>query len=408
MILHIDMDAFYASVERADNPELTGKCVIIGGSSNRSVVAAASYEARKYGVRSAMPMFMARQKCPEGIVLPVRMNRYREISSLIMNILRRYSPLVEQVSIDEAFMDVTGCERLHGKPEEIARKIKKSVSKTHGLTCSVGVAPTKFLAKIASDMDKPDGLTVIHPDDVDEFIARLPIEKVPGVGARAHEKLAGIGIRNLGEVKLLPPQTIKSLLGKYGSRLSDLACGIDPSPVTPDGAAKSVGSEETLSADTDDKRFLKTFLLKHSEDVGRNLRKKHIKAKTITLKIKHYDFTQITRSLTLEIPTQSSEAIYTAAGKLLDDYPLNKKVRLIGVSLSGLFPEISPVQMSLFKETKNHNENWEKIDKVVDHIAQKYGRPMVRKANLETGKPSSPIRQPKKHKKLRSQTGPQD
>ena len=185
MILHIDMDAFYASVEQADNPDLKGKCVIIGGAGNRSVVSAASYEARRYGVKSAMPMFMAKQKCPKGIILPVRMDRYKDISAGIMAVLRRYSPLVEQVSIDEAFMDVTGSATLLGGPEEISVKIKQEIKKTFDLTCSVGVAPSKSLAKIASDLDKPDGLTVILSEEVHRFISTLPIGKVPGVGGQS-------------------------------------------------------------------------------------------------------------------------------------------------------------------------------------------------------------------------------
>ena len=386
MILHIDMDAFYASVEQADNPDLKGRCVIIGGTGNRSVVSAASYEARGYGVKSAMPIFMAREKCPQGIFLPVRMNRYKEISERIMSALRQYSPLVEQVSIDEAFMDVTGCEKLHGIPEEIAVIIKNKIKNSFNLTCSVGVAPNKFLAKIASDLDKPDGLYVILPDEVQEFIVKLPIGKVPGVGTKAFERLGKMGIKRLGDINEFSPETIIARMGKYGRRLIDLARGIDHSTVSPDGKSKSVGSEETLSADTLDRELLKNCLLKHAEDIGRHLRRKHVKSKTISIKIKHYDFTQVTRSITLENPTQSSETVYKAAVNLLEKYPLKKKVRLIGVSATSLVPEEILTQMSLFHETEKLEESWEKVDEVVDEIAKKFGNRIIHKGNLKSSR----------------------
>ena len=399
MILHIDMDAFYASVEQADNPDLRGKCVIIGGTGNRSVVSAASYEARRYGVSSAMPIFMAREKCPQGLFLPVRMNRYKEISQEIMAVLKQYSPLVEQVSIDEAFMDVSGCEKLYGSPEEMAKKIKNSITQSFGLTCSVGVAPSKFLAKIASDLDKPDGLYVILTDEVQEFISNLPINKVPGVGAKAFERLTQMGIKKLGDINEFCPETIISRMGKYGRRLIDLAQGIDHSTVSPDGKSKSIGSEETLSVDTSDRELLKTYLLKQAEDVGQHLRLKNVKTRTITIKIKHYDFTQFTRSLTLEKPTRSSETIYKTSANLLEKYPLKKKARLIGVSASGLVPGETPKQMSLFNEEQKIDESWEKVDEVVDEITRKFGKSMIKKANLNIGTTKDLINKNDKNKK---------
>ncbi len=383
MILHIDMDAFYASVEQADNPELAGKCVIIGGRSPRSVVSAASYEARRFGVRSAMPMFSAKKKCPHAVILPVRMDRYKAVSKQIMDIFKDFSPLVEQVSIDEAYMDVTGCDPIHKSPENIARQIKMRIRNTFNLTCSVGIAPNKFLAKIASDLEKPDGLTVIPPDAVDGFITGLPIEKVPGVGEKTFQKLAAMGIKCLGDVKQYPQKTLVARLGKYGFRLMDLARGVDLSPVSPHNEAKSVGSEETFEKDTGEKDFLKACLLTHAEDVGRNLRKKHLKAKTVILKIKYDDFSQVTRSFRLKIPTQSARNIYKAAVQLLDGHPLKKKVRLIGVSGSNLLPEDTPFQKTLFEEVRDKTESWEKIEQVVDTISEKYGENMVLKAGLK-------------------------
>lgn len=386
MILHIDMDAFFASVEQLDNPHLKGKCVIVGGLSNRSVVSAASYEARKFGIHSAMPMYRAKQKCPRGIFLPPRMNRYKEVSKKIMSLLKTFSPLVEPVSIDEAYMDITGCKRLHGKPEEVALNIKKKIKETVNLTCSVGIAPNKFLSKIASDMDKPDGLTIIMPDNVQQFIEFLPIYKVPGVGKKMKKHLELMGIKMLGDVKKYPEKMLLKRFGKFGQRLIKLSACIDNSPVTPCRHHKSVSSEETLSEDTRDKKLLNNYLLMHSENVVRELRRMGVRAKTITLKIKHADFQQVTRSVTLTDPTQSSETIYMHAVRLLRTYKIIKKIRLIGVGASGLFSDAVPLQMDLFDGEKKRNRNWEEVDKAIDIIIQKYGKDAIKRATLKKSK----------------------
>jgi DNA polymerase IV len=384
MILHIDMDAFYASVEQADNPGLKGKCVIIGGRTGRSVVSAASYEARRFGVRSAMPMFLAKRKCPKAVILPVRMDRYKAVSLKIMDIVSSFSPLVEQVSIDEAYIDAIGCEPLYKSPENIARQIKARVFNTVDMTCSVGVAPNKFLAKVASDLEKPDGLTMITPEEVNGFISVLPIEKVPGVGKKTFETLHSLGIKYLGDVNRHQQSTLTTCLGKYGFRLAELARGVDPSPVSPYRETKSVGSEETFEKDTNNKDILKACLLAHAEEVGRSLRRKHLKAKTVTLKIKHDDFSQATRSRRLKAPVQSAKNIYDAAVQLLDAYPLNKKVRLIGISGANLTSGNTPLQAKLFDEVREKTDNWEKIEQVVDTISEKFGENMVQKAGLKS------------------------
>ncbi len=382
MILHIDMDAFYASVEQLDHPELRGKCVIVGGTSNRGVVSAASYEARKYGVHSAMPVFKAKKKCPDGIFLRPRMARYLEVSGTLMSLLRAYSPLVEPVSIDEAYIDLAGCEKLHGSPEEIAHKIKEQIKETLDLTCSVGLAPTKFLAKIASDMDKPDGFFIISEDRVRSFIESLPIRKVPGVGTMTHKKLDAMGIKTLGDVCSYPETALFKQLGKFGKRLLELAAGIDYSPVIPTPDHKSVSSETTLGTDTADKEHLAGYLLKQSEDVAKQLRKLGVKAKTITLKIKHADFKQATRSTTLSMPTCSSENIYSEARRLLMDYPIQKKIRLIGVGTSGFITKGSPTQIGLFDREKKSGDKWERVDRTVDSIAEKFGTAAIKRARL--------------------------
>jgi DNA polymerase-4 len=383
MILHIDMDAFYASVEQLDDPRLKNKCVIVGGTSNRGVVSAASYEARQFGVHSAMPIYQAKQKCPHGIFVPPRMRRYKEVSKEVMALLKDFSPLVEPVSIDEAYMDITGCQRLFGEPQEIAREIKRKIKETVNLTCSVGVAPNKFLAKIASDMEKPDGLTLILPDKVPEFIDSLPVKKVPGVGKKMFRQLELLGIRTLGDVQRLPEKSLLKHLGKFGKRLRTLSSGSDHSPVTPQAPHKSISSERTLAADTRDVNLLKRYLLSQSGEVSKQLRKTGARAKTITIKIKDEDFKTVTRRTTIAIPTQSSKTIYKHAAQLMDDYKITQKIRLIGVGTSGFSSVTASVQMGLFDTHAETQDDWEKIDKALDSISKKFGKDLVGRATLK-------------------------
>lgn len=382
MILHIDMDAFFASVEQHDHPELRGKCLIVGGQSERGVVTTASYEARRYGVRSAMPMFEARRRCPHAIVIPGRMERYKAVSGRIMELLEAFSPLVEPVSIDEAYLDISGGTRLFGPPEEMARRIKQKILQTTGLTCSIGGAPLRFVAKIASDLEKPDGLTIIHPETVPGFIEQLPLAKIPGVGAVTQTHLAGMQLKTLGDVRGYPEAILVRRLGKFGQRLAALARGEDPRPITPHTAAKSVSAENTLAVDTLDRGLLHDLLLRHAEDIGRQLRRLDLKARTITLKIKHADFQQVTRSKTLPMPVQSVESILRQADELLRDYPLQRKVRLIGLGASHFVPAATPVQIELFPQDSQRPSSWEKVDHALDAIQARFGRDAIRKASL--------------------------
>ena len=382
MIIHVDMDAFYASVEQLDNPDLKGRCVMVGGTTNRGVVSAASYEARKFGVHSAMPIFQAKKKCPHGVFVPPRMSRYKAVSQRILAILKGYSPLVEMVSIDEAYIDIAGCTAILGTPREIALAIKKKILTETCLTCSVGVAPVRFLAKIASDLDKPDGITMIHPEQVHDFIEALAIKKVPGVGKKSTEQLNRIGIRFLGDIKHYPGEMLIRRLGKFGHRLIDLSNGIDPTPVSPETEHKSVSSELTLAKNTLDTCYLKQTLLQQSERVSRELRKMGVKAKVVTLKLKHDDFKQVTRRMTIQSPTQSTDTIYKEAIRLLDQYGLTRKVRLVGVGASGFVGAAEPVQMDIFSKTQTENKNWEKVDKTLDHIGKKFGKNVVHRASL--------------------------
>ncbi len=382
MILHIDMDAFYAAVEQLDNPWLRGKCVIVGGSSKRGVVSAASYEARRFGVRSAMPIFEARRRCPQGVFVAPRMHRYQEVSRAVMTLLRQVSPLVEPVSIDEAFIDLAGTDRLYPDPVAAARHIKERILQTVRLTSSIGVAPNRFLAKIASDLQKPDGLTVIDPERVVEFIDRLPIGKVPGVGPKTQVKLDRLGVRCLGEIRKFPETTLTAVFGSYGTRLLELARGIDPTPISPDTPGKSVSSECTLPEDTRDTSLLARCLLEQAEDVAAGLRRAGVKARTVVLKIKQADFTSVTRRTTLDSATQSSEVIYRSGLGLLEGFRISQKIRLVGLGATGFVPAGVPRQQELFETEQKPREHWEKVDRTVESIKGRFGENVIRRAAL--------------------------
>jgi DNA polymerase-4 len=269
-----------------------------------------------------------------------------------------------------------------GDPEMVAIGIKNEIKKNLGLTCSVGVAPGKFLAKVASDMDKPDGLTIIRPQDVHQFIESLPVQKVPGVGKKTFLNLESLGIKTLADVKKFPEKLLLDRLGKFGQRLIELASGQDHSRVTPWSPHKSISSERTLREDTRDKTVLHKYLLKQSQEVARQLRKANVKARTITLKLKHADFKQYTRSKTIDTPTRSSETIYRHAAGLLDDYRLTQKIRLIGVGTSGFKSGGQPVQLDLFDRIKESDQTWEKVDRTVETITRKFGRDAIKRGTL--------------------------
>ncbi len=387
IILHIDMDAFFASVEQMDDPSLRNKCVVVGGKSQRGVVAAASYEARKYGIHSAMPIFQARQRCRNLVIVPPRRKRYSELSRKIMTILREFSPLVEPISIDEAFVDITGCQRLHGACDNTAAAIKEKILREVGLTCSIGVAPNKFLAKIASDLDKPNGLTVISEEQMPGFIDTLAIEKVPGVGRQARKILYSLGISTLGQVRACPPSVLIKKLGKFGHRLMALSRGEDDSPVTPYSEAKSISTETTLSHNTLDRELLSSYLLSQSQSVARQLRHKHVKSRTITLKIKTADFKLFSRSRTVSRPIQSAERIYQVALALFNEFSLTQAVRLIGVGAGALQPASTPVQASLFPDGGQvRDQKWEKVDRAMDAVAERFGTQAVVRGRLKSTK----------------------
>jgi len=383
MVLHIDMDAFYASVEQLDHPELRGKPVIVGGSSNRGVVSAASYEARKFGVRSAMPIFQAKRRCPQGVFVPVRMARYKDMSNRIMEILESYSPIVEQVSIDEAYLDITGLERLHGSSERIGRRIKEEIRRITSLTCSIGIAPNKFLAKIASEASKPDGLTIIPTQEAPEVARRLSVEKVPGVGKKTVDRLAKLKVINLCDCLTLPEAALFETVGKFAHTLLEFAKGMDDSPVVSHTEAKSISSEETFDENTNDFEVLRKELLLQAEEVGRRLRRNELKGSTVILKLRRADFVRITRSISFSEPTDSTSVLYGWALKLLEAVDLSEKFRLIGIAVSGLArSRRASTQLNLFDGESRRGESWREVEKAMDSITEKFGRQAIKRASL--------------------------
>ena len=379
-IMHLDMDAFYAAVEQSDNPQLRGKPVIVGGAM-RGVVCAASYEARRYGVHSAMPVFQAIKLCPEGIFLPVRMDRYKEVSCMVMEILKGISPLVEQVSIDEAFADITGTERLHGPPRALALRVKEAVREGTALTCSIGIAPNKFLAKIASDFKKPDGLTIIAEEQVREFLQKLPVGKIPGVGKKTGEELKTLGIVFVSDILNFPAMFMTRKFGKWGAALYERAQGIDNSAVEPYSEPKSISAEQTFPKDIDSIADLEKMLLSQAEEVGSELRKLGFKARTVTLKVKFSDFKMRTRSRTLPDPFDTTEVLFNAGQRLLEDLKLSCKVRLIGVGVSNL--SSGPRQMTI-GPARDDTDRQERLDRAIDRIRGRFcGNKVVRGRMLD-------------------------
>ena len=366
------MDAFYAAVEVLDNSSLKGKPVIVGGNKQRGVVSAASYEARKCGVHSAQPMATAMRLCPQGVFLPVRMSRYQEVSEQIFEIFRRFTPLVEPLSIDEAFLDVTGSTLIFGEPEEIARKIKNLVKEETGLTVSAGVASLKFVAKIASGMNKPDGLTVVPPDKVQEFLDPLPIDMLWGVGKATEKVFNTLGVKTIGELRQIPIDILIAKLGKNGLHLQQLSQGIDEREVEIEDEVKSIGQEETFAEDVIDEETARREILSLSTRVGRRLRKEGVRGKTVTLKVKYHDFVQKTRSLTIAEPTDDGGEITQVCYLLLKKTDVGKRpIRLLGVSVSHV-TNSEVKQLALFSQDPRGQKS-KRLNQAIDTLKEKFG-----------------------------------
>ena len=397
-ILHVDMDAFYAAVEQRDRPELLGRPVIVGanplGGRGRGVVSTASYEARAFGVGSAMPISQAWRLCPKGVYLPVDMEKYGRESERIMKILRRFTDRVEPVSIDEAFLDVTGSGRVFGSGEEIARRLKEAISRETRLTASVGVAASKLVAKVASDMRKPDGLVVVPPGTEAAFLAPLPVRRLWGVGPKMEEQLARLGIQTIGDLAAAEPKRLQRRLGTHGHDLLQLARGADEREVVAEPAgAKSLGQEHTYDHDTDDPDRLRRTLLELADGVARRLRRHGLRARTVTLKYRDEAFRTLTRAETLAAPTDSGNELFAVAHALFESVHGPRKVRLLGMYASGLGGGIS--QLELFTAPPSP------VDALRDRVGDRFGDDALTRASLlgrrERRNPSDrPPREPKR------------
>ncbi|HAL45418.1 MAG TPA: DNA polymerase IV [Phycisphaerales bacterium] len=380
-ILHIDMDAFYASVEQMDNPSLKGKPLIVGGTvQQRGVVAAASYEARKFGIHSAMPTTQALKLCPNVILLPVRMERYAEISGHIINIFHDFTPDVEQLSLDEAFLDVTGSIALFGSAEKIGYNIKNRIKNETGLTASVGIAPNKFLAKLASDLRKPDGFVIITEEKKQQTLDPLSISKIWGVGKVTAAALNKIGIYTIEQLRKTHLKTLQTVMGNQAEDLLLLSQGIDDRPVEPDREAKRMSAEETFAKDVSDKIFLLDILFRQVEEVAARLRADNVEGKTITLKLRYKNFKTVTRSHTFEYPTNISKVLWQEAKKVFEEWHAKSggELRLLGFGVSGLTPQGSG-QKLLFSPDTPEDKKQKKLDEVFDKIKKKYGDDSVQR-----------------------------
>jgi len=381
IIAHADMDAFYAAVEILDRPELHGKPVIVGHPGPRSVVTTASYEARRFGVGSAMSMELAMRRCPEAIVVPPRFSRYQEISRLVMDAFATFTPLVEPLSLDEAFLDMSGSAQLFGTPEEMGRRIKSRVFEaTGGLTVSVGVAATKFVAKVASDHRKPDGLTVVPPEDTLSFLSPLPLRRLWGVGPKAEEKLRRLGLRTIGDVGSSSPQLLGAALGSHGPHLVKLARGEDPREVEPSRDAQSVGCENTLERDVVGAEAIRPHLLRAADTVAERLRRQGVQARGVRVKLKTADFRILTRQVAIAKPTDSAAPLFVAAMALLPSFPSDEPIRLVGITGYDLVAAGGSGQRELFADPVVDPRSRD-LDRALDRVHERFGRTALRRAS---------------------------
>ena len=378
-ILHIDMDAFYASVEQRDDPSLRGRPVLVGGGERRGVVAAASYEARTFGARSAMPMAEAMRKCPQAVVVRPRMDRYAEVSAQVFAIFHRYTPLVQGLSLDEAFLDVTASQSLFGDGETIARRIKNEIVNELGLRASAGVAPNRFVAKVASDLRKPDGLVVVRENEARAFLAPLPIERMWGIGPKTAPKLRASGLSTLADLANARTGLLSELLGSWGVQVQALARGEDDREVEPNLAAKSIGTERTYDDDLTELPDIERSLLDHASRVAQRLVREKLSARVVTLKLKYADFTLRTKRVTLPEPVADTESIYVAAKTLLGTVDVSGgRFRLTGVSVSDLTD--GPPPLTLFPNGRR--EKLRKLESVMAEVSDRFGDAGIVRATL--------------------------
>jgi len=390
-ILHVDLDAFYASVEQLDDPTLRGRPVVVGGLGPRGVVAAASYEARRFGVHSAMPMARARRACPDAAFIAPRFDAYGDASTSVMTVLRSYTPLVEPLSLDEAFLDVAGVRRLHGDGPQIGVSIRERLRAETGLTASVGVTTTKLLAKIASELAKPDGLLVIPPGSELEVLHPLPVERLWGVGPATRRRLERLDVRTVGDLAALPEATLVSALGKaHGAHLHALSWNRDARDVEPEQHAKSIGHEETFPTDLTERVALEREAIRLADRVAARLRRAGCAARTVQLKVRYGDFRTITRSRTLDEPTDLASDISRTAGELLAAVDLSGGIRLLGVSAQQL-SDAGAVQTALRLDADDDGDDPARrqlqraVERSIDEVRDRYGDDAVKPARLVRG-----------------------
>ncbi|WP_158887313.1 DNA polymerase IV [Amycolatopsis anabasis] len=380
-ILHVDMDAFFAAVEIRERPELANVPVVVGGTGGRGVVSSANYIARTFGVRSAMPTAQARKLCPKAVFLPPTFGLYQEASAGVLELFRRVTPLVEPLSLDEAFLDVSGAlRRLRMSPGQIAERIRERVRAEQGITCSVGVSSTKFIAKLASGMAKPDGMLVVPKAEILEFLHPLPVSALWGVGKRTAERLTGVGLDRVGDIATTPLPRLRRLLGNAAAEhLHALAQGYDERPVVPDSAEKSIGAEETFEVDHLDREVLKRELLRLSEKTAASLRRRGLRGRTVSIKVRYSDFTTITRSRTVLVPTDVTREIFRTAAQLLDEQAPPGAVRLIGVRVEQLNDHAESGEQLTFDAP---DRGWREADQAADRARAKFGGAAIRPASL--------------------------
>jgi len=378
-IIHVDMDAFFAQIEQRDTPEYKNKPLVVGGPLNRGVISSASYEARKYGLHSGMPLIRAKRLCPEGIFVPVNMEKYLKESTLIRKIFFQFTPLVESIGCDEAFLDITGCQKLFGNELEIAKKIKGKIYEQTNLTSSAGIGPNKFLAKLASSIGKPNGLTVLeNTREVMEKVRLLPVSYIWGVGRVTDEQFKSMGIETIGDLANAPLSIIENKFGEPGRIIHEMANGIDNRKVVINQEPKSIGREVTYRKDVDDFEILRSTLLFLSQKISRNLRLQKYKGKVVTLKVRFSDFKTITRRVTLKKYTSGMFDIQKSSVLLLKNFDLNrKKIRLIGVSVSNLKPVF--MLENLLPDDRSADEN---LSEAIDRISDRFGENKLTIAGL--------------------------
>ena len=381
-ILHVDMDAFYASVEVREQPGLAGRPVIVGGSPRgRGVVSAANYEARRFGIHSAMPTARAMRLCPDAVCLPGRMSLYASVSRQIREIFNRYSPLVEPLSLDEAFLDVTDSQRLFGSAAEIASAIKQAISNELSLVASVGIAPNKFIAKIASDLDKPDGFVEVMPEEVQAFLDPLPVSRIWGVGNATGKELDRLGITTIAQLRQQSEAVLQDRFGKFGNHLWRLANGMDDRPVVSDSEAKSISNETTFDSDISNRDTLRAWLMELTEQVCWRLRQQGLFGRTVQIKLRFADFSTITRSHTLPEATQQTKQVWQAVMALFDKamQSESRRLRLVGVGVSGLSETAQrpQVQTDMFEQPKDTRQT--QLDEVADAIKSRFGSSRIRR-----------------------------